>query len=556
MLVECQPYDSDLLSTGVSYAANHGCSAISMSFGLGEDTTQYEGDFSHSGVTYLASTGDDGTPSGSPADSPNVLAIGGTSLTLNSDNTWASESGWSGSGGGYATAFTKPGYQNGITSVSDPSGMRMAPDVSFDADPNTGVAIYDSYGYGSTSKPWVQIGGTSLSSPSWAGLIAITDQDRVANGLSTLSASTTHSTLYSLPPSDFHDETSGNNGHGSVAGYNAGPGYDLVTGLGSPIANKLILDLAGVPNAPAAPSSLALTAASDSGVSNSDRITNIDTPTITGTAADGSTVKLYENSILIGQGAANSSTGAFSIVTNPLADGTYNITATDTTSGGTSSPSGSMTITIDTVAPTVGALSFNPNQNPMTVTVPFSENVLVTNASLSISGLTYLSQAVSFNTSNDLATFTFPGWSTHGYIPDGAYTATVPLGNVADLAGNHPTATSALNFTFYSGDANGDGTVNGLDFNALATGYGQLGRNYSQGDFNYDGTVNSSDFSILAAKYGKTIGAGADVPDDSQTAGASTSAIPAAPPTSSATPQSSVFSDQPISENLAADVLS
>ena len=83
------------------------------------------------------------------------------------------------------------------------------------------------------------VGGTSLSSPLWAGFIAIADQGRVLNGLAPLGGPTqTLPALYSIPASDYHDITVGNNF------YNAGPGYDLVTGRGSPIANKLIPDLA------------------------------------------------------------------------------------------------------------------------------------------------------------------------------------------------------------------------------------------------------------------------------------------------------------------------
>jgi hypothetical protein len=62
-----------------------------------------------------------------------------------------------------------------------------------------------------------------------------------------------------------------------------------------------------------------------------------------------------------------------------------------------------------------------------------------------------------------------------------------------------------LNFSFLRGDANGDGTANGLDFNTLATHYGAIGSGFSNGDFNFDGTVNSQDFAALAANYGKTL---------------------------------------------------
>jgi subtilase family serine protease len=556
-------YD-DMLGGAVPTAVANGANIVSMSFGGDEFSgeNEYDTDFTHSGVTYVASTGDDGAPGYYPAFSPDVLAVGGTKLTLNSDNTWSSEAAWNNftlvkgrwlggaTGGGISTQYSKPAFQSSVTTIS--SSDRMIPDVSFDADPNSGVPVYDTEN-NTTASPWSQYGGTSLSSPCWAGLIAIADQGREANGLSELDTATVHSKLYQLSSSDFHDVLTGNNDDPAVktSGYtyfSAAGGYDLTTGLGTPVANLLIPDLDGLPQLPSAPSGLTLSAASDSGVSNSDHITNITTPALTGTAVAGSTVKLYENSILIGQGTADTITGAFSIVTSALTNGTYAITATATTSGGTSTASGSVSFTIDTVAPTIGTLSFNPNQTPMTITVPFSKNVSLSSASLSVNGVSASSQAVTFNTSNDTATFTFPGLNAHGILTDGNYTATVAVSNVTDVAGNHPGATNALTFFFYDGDVNGDRKVNALDFNVLATNFGQVGKSYAQGDLNYDGTVNSADFAILAAKFGSSLAA--DVPEDSQPADAP------APATSSTAPQTSVFSDQPVSDNLAGDVLS
>ena len=109
--------------------------------------------------------------------------------------------------------------------------------------PNTGVQIYDSY---DQANPSFQVGGTSLAAPCWAALIAIADQGRVAAGGTTLDgASQTLPMLYSLPSGDFHDITSGTS-MGS-ANNSAGPGYDQVTGIGSPVTNLLIPGLAGYP---------------------------------------------------------------------------------------------------------------------------------------------------------------------------------------------------------------------------------------------------------------------------------------------------------------------
>ena len=112
--------------------------------------------------------------------------------------------------------------------------FRTAPDISFDADPNTGVAVYDSYNNGS-STPWEVLGGTSVSSPCLAAMFAVADQGRVLDGENTLDSRTnTLPLLYSAPASDFHDITSGNND------FSARAGYDLVTGLGSPKVNLLV----------------------------------------------------------------------------------------------------------------------------------------------------------------------------------------------------------------------------------------------------------------------------------------------------------------------------
>ena len=102
-----------------------------------------------------------------------------------------------------------------------------------------GVAIYDSQN--GTPNPWELNGGTSLSSPAFAGLIAIGDQLRQSVGEAPLSTSQAQQILYSLPSSAFHDITVGQN----LVPYSAGPGYDLVTGRGSPVANLLVPALAG-----------------------------------------------------------------------------------------------------------------------------------------------------------------------------------------------------------------------------------------------------------------------------------------------------------------------
>ncbi len=134
-----------------------------------------------------------------------------------------------------------PQYQQGLIDFNGSSnGARTTPDVSYNANPGTGVGVLDSYDYGG----WVQVGGTSAAAPQWAGLIAIADQGRALAGLGSLSgASQTLPDLYALPQSDFHDITTGTTT--GTPNYSAGPGYDLATGRGSPIANLVVGGLIG-----------------------------------------------------------------------------------------------------------------------------------------------------------------------------------------------------------------------------------------------------------------------------------------------------------------------
>ena len=241
-LVEANSPDNALYAAVSTAAALPGVSVVSMSWGasesihdIGLDST-FTTPSGHQGVTFLAASGDSGSPGLFPAYSSNVVAVGGTTLTVDAQNNYQGEDGWGGSGGGTSQYETEPIYQNGVQST----GQRTIPDVAFDADPASGVAVYDSYNNG-TSTPWEQLGGTSFAVQAWAGLIGITNQGRGNNG--TLDSSTnpdqTLSYLYALTSSNFHDITQGSNGQ-----FSAGPGYDEVTGLGTPVANLLVPALA------------------------------------------------------------------------------------------------------------------------------------------------------------------------------------------------------------------------------------------------------------------------------------------------------------------------
>jgi subtilase family serine protease len=240
--------DTDLLNA-VDYARQQpGVVAVSMSWGAGEFSGEqtYDSHFTtpagHVGVTFFGSSGDSGSPSGWPALSSHVVGVGGTFLSVDAGGNYLGETGWSGSGGGLSSLISQPGYQSGLTIHSGSStvssgGKRAGPDVAYDADPNSGVAVYGSYGWGG----WAVVGGTSAAAPQWAALMAIADQGRALAGLGALDGFTQAlPALYGLPAGDFHDITGGSNG-----GYSAGPGYDLVTGRGSPVANLVVRDLVG-----------------------------------------------------------------------------------------------------------------------------------------------------------------------------------------------------------------------------------------------------------------------------------------------------------------------
>ena len=244
---------SDLIASVATAARQPGVSVVSMSWGFPEgqsvfaaDEATYDSVFNVPGVTFIASTGDYGAADPEyPAFSPNVVAVGGTSLTLNTDGSYNSEIGWGynssaaggfiGSGGGISLYEPEPAYQQGVQST----GYRTTPDVSLVADPATGAWIADPYNL-DPSNPFEIVGGTSLSAPAWAGLFALVNQGRAAAGgaaLNSTNRTATQQALYALPQSDYNAIASGNNG------YSAGSGYNLVTGLGTPVASSLVPDL-------------------------------------------------------------------------------------------------------------------------------------------------------------------------------------------------------------------------------------------------------------------------------------------------------------------------
>jgi subtilase family serine protease len=219
LLVEANSaYFADL-AAAVNTAAQMGADAISNSYGGSDFSQSQMPGYDHPGIAVTASTGDNGYGVESPASFKTVIAVGGTSLTKNSNGTFT-ESAWSGAGSGCSTRNIKPGYQ---TSVTQCSGKASA-DVSAVADPNTGVSVYDSTPYGGASG-WLVFGGTSASSPIIASVYAM------GGNLAGYPAAYTWA-----HQSGLHDVTSGSNArHCSVSRWcQSQVGWDGPTGLGTP----------------------------------------------------------------------------------------------------------------------------------------------------------------------------------------------------------------------------------------------------------------------------------------------------------------------------------
>lgn len=221
LLVEAKSTSGTDLLAAVDYARNRAdVTAVSMSWGGAEFSTEnsYDGHFTSAyGASFFVASGDSGAGASWPSSSPNVTSVGGTSLSFNSNGTLASETGWSGSGGGVSAYEPLPRYQSayGLTSAG-----RSIPDVAANADPNSGYSVYDSTGYNG-QKGWFKVGGTSGSTPVWAAIKSLGLS--ADNGKFYADAKTNYGAY-------FRDIIVGSNGT-----YSAGPGYDLVTGLGSPI---------------------------------------------------------------------------------------------------------------------------------------------------------------------------------------------------------------------------------------------------------------------------------------------------------------------------------
>jgi len=193
---------------------------------LGENA--YDSYFQTPGIVYVVSSGDYSAPARYPSSSPYVIAAGGTSVVRNTQGNFVMETGWStdptvpigsksGGSGGPSLYESRPAFQNSVMRIV--GAMRGTPDISFDADPNTGVCVYSTAHGG-----WLKDGGTSVSAPALSGIINVANR-RAQSSQQELSY------IYSNALKNYHaywhDITQGNNGFPALTG------YDFVTGLGS-----------------------------------------------------------------------------------------------------------------------------------------------------------------------------------------------------------------------------------------------------------------------------------------------------------------------------------
>jgi N-acetylneuraminic acid mutarotase len=222
LLVEANTNATTDLSAAAEEAVNLGAKFVSNSYGIpGESPTEVSNtDYDHPGVAMAAAAGDYGNVVDWPASDPDVIAVGGTTLTSDPSSArgW-DETAWSSGGSGCSAYEPQPAYQ---ANLATGCANRAINDLSADADPNTGLAVYDTLG----QTGWTQVGGTSLATPLVAAMYALAG---------TPAAGTYPVTYpYAYGGNHMFDITQGSDGGCGTVQCNAGPGWDGPTGLGTP----------------------------------------------------------------------------------------------------------------------------------------------------------------------------------------------------------------------------------------------------------------------------------------------------------------------------------
>jgi subtilase family serine protease len=226
LLVEASSATTANLGKSVNEAVALGATVVSNSYGGGESSSDTSSDslyYHHPGVAITASAGDDGFGVEYPAASQYVTAVGGTSLTKSTNSRGWAETAWSGSGSGCSAVDPRPTWQGSNSNIAAVCARRAVADVSAVADPNTGVAVYDSTPNAGASG-WLQFGGTSVSAPIIASVYALAGNAATVNFGSYPYSHTT----------SLNAVTSGSNGSCGNRLCRAGTGWDGPTGLGTP----------------------------------------------------------------------------------------------------------------------------------------------------------------------------------------------------------------------------------------------------------------------------------------------------------------------------------
>ena len=214
---------SDLIAAVNVAKALPGVRQVTISFGSAEDScslVNYDSAFLQNGVVFFASSGDTSGERDFPAESVNVVAVGGTTLNVANDGTWLSETVWNSTGGGSSQFEPRPVFQDLVQNIV--GAYRGDADIAAVGDPNTGVSVYDSLPYQGSSG-WQVFGGTSAATPIVAGIAN-------AAGAPRASSQAQNSVLYAgIGTANFHDITKGSSGT-----LTATVGWDFPTGVGSP----------------------------------------------------------------------------------------------------------------------------------------------------------------------------------------------------------------------------------------------------------------------------------------------------------------------------------
>ena len=240
-LVEALSNSNTDLYNAVQYAATIiGVKQISMSWGGSEYSGETSADssiFNSTNAVYFAASGDTGGKTIYPCTSPHVVCAGGTSVNRITQHLFANETTWSGSGGGASQYESEPSYQVlNITPQNSPNislnGMRGAPDLSFDANPNTGVSVYDSTRCQGLSG-WLVFGGTSVASPSLAGIVNWAGSNYTDSNTELNTIYSCYANGSSCYPVNFRDISSGNN----AGSFSPQLGWDFITGVGSTLGS-------------------------------------------------------------------------------------------------------------------------------------------------------------------------------------------------------------------------------------------------------------------------------------------------------------------------------